>query len=149
MAKHMILRIDNMSGVRDNSQVKSGMFMKDGVPTEVDNAVFVEIKNLMDGEREIHEVVEVTDDSVYCGVISTPELLYDTRGIADRDLGNFFNEAGVPVRVHVLHEGDTLSIANGDKTADFNIGAKLTARHIQTETVGRYVYECFELVAQA
>ena len=149
MEKHKILRIDLASGNRDFSQVKSGLYFKDGAKAEVDNATFVEIKKLMDGEREIHEVVDVTDEAVYVGVISTPELLYDTRGISDMDLGNFFNEAGVPVRVHVLHEGDFLSIANGDKTADFNIGSKLMAEHQGTEVVGRYTYECFEIKAQA
>lgn len=149
MAKHMILRLDVMSGNRDNTQVKSGMYFKDGEKAAVDNGTFVEIKKLMDGEREIHEVVDVTDSAVMVGVISTPELMYNQNGIGDRDLGNFFNEAEVPVRVHVLHEGDFLSIANGDKKADFNIGAKLMAEYQGTEVVGRYTYECFEIKAQA
>lgn len=149
MAKHRILRLDVSSGNRDNSQVKSAMYFKDGVKAAVDNATFVAIKGLLEGEREIHEVVDVTDADVYVGVISTPEVMADQKGVGDMDLGNFFNEADEPVRVHVLHDGDTLSIANGDKKEDFNVGAKLVAKHIQTETVGRYVYEVFELQAQA
>lgn len=149
MAKHKIVRLDVLSGNRDNSQVKSAMYFKDGEKVAVDNGTFVAIKGLVEGEREIHEVIDVTDADTFVGVITTPEVIADQRGVGDMDLGNFFNEAGEAVRVHVLHEGDILSIANGDNTADFNVGAKLLAKHIQTETVGRYVYEVFELQAQA
>ena len=149
MAKHMIVRLDVLSGNRDNSQVKSAMYFKDGAKADVDNGTFVAIKGLLEGERELHEVVDVTDADTYVGVITTPEVMYNQNGLGDMDLGNFFNEKDEPVRVHVLHEGDILSIANGDKTEDFNVGAKLLAKHIQKEKVGRYEYEVFEIQAQA
>ena len=146
MEKYRILRLDVMSGNRDNSQVKSAKYFKDGKSVAVENGTLVEIKGLLDGEREIHEVIDVTDEATYVGIISTPEVIYDQRGIGDGDLGNFINEADVPVRVHVLHAGDFLSFTNGEET-DLSMGAKLIGKFKGKEVVGRYTYFCYEVEA--
>lgn len=144
-----IVRLDNMSGNLDRSQVKSARYYKDGAKAEVENGVIVAIGALEEGEREIHKVVDVTDKDVFVGIITTPEVIYDQRVIGDGDLANFKNEEGDTIRVHVLHEGDIFSIANLDSASDLACGAKLVAKHIQTERVGRYTYECFEVQAKA
>lgn len=140
------LRLDVMSGNRDNTQVKSGMYYKDGAVAEVENGVIVGIGALLDGERELHKVEDVTDEDVLVGIISTPEVEYEERGY--HGIETFSNEAGVPVRVHVLHEGDFFSLGNSKFKADIPCGSKLVAKHMGSEVCGRYTYECFEVRAK-
>lgn len=144
-----IVRLDVMSGNRDNSQVKSARYYEADVATAVENGTIVSIGGLDTNEREIHKVAPVEADDVLVGIVTTPEVIYDQRGIGDGDLGNFINAKGDVVRVHVLHEGDIFSIANLGSTVDLDCGAKLVAKHIQTEVVGRYTYEVFEVQALA
>ena len=143
-----ILRLDVMSGNRDNSQVKSARYYNADAVAAVENGTIVAIGGLDEGEREVHKVTPVAESDVLVGIVSTPELKYDQNGLGDSALANFKNEAGDVIRVHVLHEGDIFSIANLDSTADLACGAKLVAKHIQTEVCGRYTYQCFEVQAK-
>lgn len=143
MAK--FVRLDVMSGNRDNSQVKSGKYFKDGDVANVENGTVVAINGLLEGEREVHEVVDVADDSVFVGLITTPEVEYEEHGYHGID--TFVNKAGELVRVHVLHPGDIFSIGNSTETADLAMGAKLVGKHIQTEVCGRHTYQVFEVQA--
>ncbi len=145
MAKRFI-RLDVMSGNKDNTQVKSAKYFKDDAVAPVENGTIVAIGGLLDGEREVHKVTDVADDSTYVGIVSTPELEYEERG--NRGIETFSNEADAVVRVHVLHEGDIFSIANLESKEDLACGAKLVAKHIQTEVVGRFTYEVFEVQAK-
>lgn len=146
---HKILRLDVMSGNCDNSQVKSAKYFKGGAAADVDNATIVGIKELIEGERELFKVEDVTDADVLVGIVSTPEVMYDQRGIGDDDLANFYNLANDAVRVHVAHEGDTFSIANADDATELAMGAKLVGKRIQTEVVGRYTYQVYSVQAKA
>jgi len=143
-----VLRLDVMSGNKDNSQVKSARYYNADAVAVVENGTIVAIGGLDDGEREVHKVTPVTDEDALVGIVSTPEVNYDQNGVGDTDLANFINGKGEVIRVHVLHEGDIFSIANLGSTADIACGAKLVAKHIQTETVGRYTYEVFEVQAK-
>lgn len=145
MAKKFV-RLDVMSGNRDYTQVKSAKYFKNDAVAPVENGTIVAIGNLLDGERELHKVVDVTEEDTYVGIVTTPELEYEERGT--RGIETFSNEADVPVRVHVLHAGDIFSIANLGSTEDLACGAKLVAKHIQTEVVGRFTYEVFEVQAK-
>lgn len=145
MEKRRFIRLDVMSGNRDNTQVKSAKYFKDGKPAQVENGTIVAIKGLVEGEREIHEVVDVTDDATLVGIVSTPEVEYDERGYHGVD--TFINEADMPIRVHVLHPADFFSLGNYDGKEDIACGAKLVAKHKQTEVCGRFTYECFEVEA--
>ena len=140
-----VLRLDVMSGNRDNTQVKSAKYFKSNAAAPVDNGTIVAINGLVEGEREIHEVVDVEEDSVLVGIVSTPEVEYNEKGY--HGFETFTNKANDVVRVHVLHEGDCFSIANGDK-ADMDCGAKLVAKHMGSEVVGRLTYEVFEVRAK-
>lgn len=144
-----IVRLDVMSGNRDNSQVKIAKYYEDDVTAAVENGTIVGIGGLLAGEREIHKVTPVESTDVYVGIVTTPEVIYDQRGVGDGDLGNFINAKDDVIRVHVLHEGDIFSIANVASTADLDAGAKLIAKHIQTEVVGRYTYQVYEVQALA
>lgn len=146
MAKnYQVVRLDVLSGNRDNTQVKSAKYFDaSDVAAEVQNGTIVAIGSLMAGEREIHKVTPVEADSTYVGIVSTPEVMYDERLSA---LDDFINEADAPVRVHVLHAGDVFSIANGSNTADITLGANLVAKYQGEEVVGRYTYRVFEVQA--
>lgn len=146
MAKnYKVIRLDVMSGNKDNTQVKSAKYFDaTDVSVEVQNGTIVAIGGLLDGEREIHKVTDVEADSTYVGIITTPEVMYDERLSA---LDDFINEANTPVRVHVLHAGDMFSIANGSDTADIALGANLVAKYQGEEVAGRYTYRVFEVQA--
>lgn len=142
-----IVRIDVMSGNKDNSQVKSGMYFANDEKAAVENGTIVGIGKLMANERELYKVQDVTAADTLVGIISTPEVIYCECGVGDGDLSNFINEAGDPVRVHVLHEGDTFSIANVDSTEDIPAGKLLVAEWQQSEKVGRYTYQVYTVKA--
>lgn len=145
MAK--FVRLDVMSGNKDNTQVKSAMYY-DGsdAPAAVENGTIVAIGGLLDGERELHKVVDATGTDAYVGIVTTPEVEYSEKGYHGID--TFANVAGEPVRVHVLHAGDIFSIGNSTDTVDMDCGANLVAKWIQTETVGRHTYQVFEVQAK-
>lgn len=147
MAIYRHIRLDVMSGNRDNSQVKSAKYFKDDAVAPVENGTVVAIGGLLEGEREIHKVTDVTDSDTFVGLVTTPELDYEERGYCGFEM--FCNEKDEPVRVHVLHEGDIFSIGNLNKTEDIACGAKLVAKHIETEVCGRTTYEVFEVQAKA
>lgn len=141
-----IVRLDVMSGNSDNTQVKSAKFYAKGKPAAVENGTIVGIKKLIENEREIHEVNAVAETDVLVGIVSTPEVDYDER----KQIEDFINEADVPCRVHVLHEGDFFSIADGKTSAtDIACGAKLVAEYQRDEVVGRFTYHCYEVKAKA
>ena len=147
MAMYRPIRLDVMSGNRDNSQVKSAKYFKDDVVASVENGTVVAIGGLLEGEREIHKVVDVTGADTFVGLVTTPELEYVENGY--HGIETFHNEKDEPVRVHVLHEGDIFSIGNLGSKEDIACGAKLVAKHIETEVCGRIVYEVFEVQAKA
>lgn len=145
MAKKFV-RLDVMSGNRDNTQVKSAKYFKNDAVAPVENGTIVAIGGLLDGEREIHKVVDVTESDKFVGIVTTPEMEYDERGYHGID--TFSNEKDEPIRVHVLHEGDFFSIGNMVETEDLNCGAILVAKWMGTEVVGRHTYQCFEVQAK-
>ena len=143
-----IVRLDNMAAQKVPSLVKSARYYKDGAKAPVENGTIVGVGVLEDGEREIHKVEDVKDTDMMVGIVCTPEVMYDERHMGDRDLANFKNEEGDAIRVEVFQVGDFFSIANGTVKEDMDLGAKLVAKHVQTEVVGRYTYECFEVSAK-
>lgn len=143
MNKYRFVRLDRMSGNRDNTQVLSAKYFKDGNPSQVENGTIVAIKGLLEGERELFEVVDVTDDATLVGIVTTPEVEYEENGY--HGLETFVNEKDSAIRVHVLHPADFFSLGNYDKTEDIKCGAKLVAKHKQTEKCGRFTMECFQV----
>ena len=147
MEKRRFIRLDVMSGNRDNTQVKSAKYFKDGEPAQVENGTIVAIKGLVEGEREIHKVTAVGEADTYVGLVTTPELTYDESKYNGIDV--FTNAKDDVIRVHVLHAGDIFSIGNSDSTEDMAMGANLVGKHIATETVGRFTYQVYEVQAKA
>ncbi len=143
MAK--IVRLDNVAATKVPSLLKSAKYMVSDVATEVENGVLVAVGKLVDGEREIHKATEATSGDENVGIVCTPELIYDERGVGDADLANFKNEADAPIRVAILQRGDIFSVANEGVGSDKEVGL-LTAVFMGTETVGRYTYNVYEVM---
>lgn len=144
-----IVRLDNVSATRVPSLLKSAKFMgTDGAtPTAIENGQLVAIRGLMDGEREVHVAVEPEAADTVIGVVCTPEVIYDERGLGDSDLGNFINGAGEVIRVAVLQKADIYSYADATSATDVDdvTAGTLTAKHLATEVCGRYTYKVVEV----
>ncbi len=147
MAKgYMVVRIDNMAADTTGSLIKSVKYYDSSdAPAEVQNGVFVNVGDLLDGEREVHKAVDATSTDENVGIICNPEVIYDQNGLGDSDLGNYINEADEPIRVKLIHEGDIFSIANETDGGADKVYGSLTAEFQGTEKSGRYTYNVYEV----
>ena len=143
MAKKFV-RTDNCAFTKVPSLIKSAKYMGENgaTATAIENGELVAIRALMDGEREIHVAVAPTEEDTVIGIVCTPEVEYDEKGY--HDLDTFTNEAGAVIRVGVLQKADIYSVGNDTNTADVEAGT-LTAKHIATETAGRFTYQVYEV----
>lgn len=142
MAK--FVRTDNCAFTKVPSLIKSAKYMgTDGATaTAIENGELVAIRTLMDGEREIHVAVKPEETDTVIGLVCTPEVEYDEKGY--HDLDTFTNEAGAVIRVGVLQKADIYSVGNDANTSDVEAGT-VTAKHIATETAGRFTYQVYEV----
>lgn len=142
MAK--FVRTDNCAFTKVPSLIKSAKYMgTDGATaTAIENGELVAIRTLMDGEREIHVAVKPEATDTVIGVVCTPEVEYDEKGY--HGLDTFTNKAGDVIRVGVLQKADIYSVGNDANTADIKAGV-VTAKHIATETSGRFTYQVYEV----
>ena len=105
--KHAVVRLDNMSGTKDGTLLKSVNFYKNDQPAEIDNGQLVVL-----GERIGREVFKATAPTATSTVkdlvlIANEELFYDeTR---THYLTEWVNAAGADLRGYVLHNGDIFS----------------------------------------
>jgi hypothetical protein len=116
MAKHNIVRLDNMTGIKVPTQLVSVIvYDKNKKEVEVDNGTLVYVsRERLAGEREVKKAYteapsDVTDTDV--ALLASPENVYDER---QDDLEGFTNEAGVPARAYILNKGDVFAVAYGD-----------------------------------
>lgn len=112
MKNYGVVRTDRMSGTDDRSQLVSIRYMgADGkTPTAIENGNVLLVKNLIEGEREIHVGAAVAANSPFSEVvlIASPELNYDER---DKALDDFRNEADGPAcRGYYFHNADNFSV---------------------------------------
>lgn len=150
MAKtiHNVVRTDGMSGTKDSSLLRSAKYFvvdKDKfTETQIDNGMVVKIGELLTGEREIRKttVPAVSTPIGEVGLVASPEYLVDER---KRNLTDFTNEAGDPLRIYKFHSGDTFGCTEGcfdTKPAVGNIielMAATTFKTVATATSGSTV----------
>lgn len=103
------VRSDKLMGTTIPSMLVSARYQVDGVDTEIENGNMVELKGLMDGERELYVANAPTASSKLedCVLVLTPEVMYDER---KKNLNEFINEAGSNIRGYRLHRGDIFSV---------------------------------------
>lgn len=105
--KHAVVRLDNVSGTKDGSLLKSVKVYKSDAAVAIDNAQLVVL-----GEREGREVYKATAPTAESKpkdlvLIASEELFHDeTR---THYLTEWVNEAGIACRGYVLHNGDDFS----------------------------------------
>lgn len=163
MAKHGVIRTDNMAGTDVRAQLVSVKYMgNDGnTPTEIDNGNVLEVGDFAKGEREVRigakpKTTTKVSDIV---VIATPEVFYDST--IKKNLDEYTNEAGKILRGYRLHSGGIFSVtaealsgspAKGSKVT-IDEGTKLAiggsgtevGEIIAEETAGRYKYFVIEI----
>lgn len=161
MAKHAVVRTDNMTGTDVRSQLVSIKYMgADGqTATEIDNGNVLKVGALLDGEREIYAGTDVAADTAITDVVlvASVETMYDER---KKNLDEYVNEAGKTCRGYRLHHGDTFSVTAEALTGTpavgsivelaagtkLNVAASATASSTTVGTIiaqdvaGRYTY---------
>lgn len=124
MAKHAILRIDNMQATYDFSLLRSGLFYADDELADVDNGTAVEVGALLENERELRKLVAAADATNVIGIVTTPEL-DSTLDVETSDLAEYYTKAGTAARVHLLQMGDIFSLSVEGFTAAPTVGAEV------------------------
>lgn len=161
MAKHAVVRTDNMTGTDVRSQLVSIKYMgADGqTATEIDNGNVLKVGALLDREREIYAGTDVAADTAITDVVlvASVETMYDER---KKNLDEYVNEAGKTCRGYRLHHGDTFSVTAEALTGTpavgsivelaagtkLNVAASATAGSTAVGTIiaqdvaGRYTY---------
>ena len=103
-----IFRADNCSFTKNPALLKSGRYMGSGsTPSTIENANFVEIGELINGEREIRKVTTPKADTAYFGIVCTPEVEYNEVGY--HGLDTFENKDDDVIRIGILEKGDIYS----------------------------------------
>lgn len=160
---YAVIRTDLMTGTDVNGALVSFKYMgTDGATaTELQNGSVVKIENLIEGERELWLAGDVAADTDLDHVVLAAgvEVMYDER---KRNLEDYINEAGKPVRGYRLHKNqDTFSVtkeafAEGSAFAIGNIvelaagtkmkavasatGATKVGKIVAIEKAGRYEF---------
>lgn len=163
MAKHGVIRTDNMAGTDVRAQLVSVKYMgADGdTPTEIDNGNVLTVGDFADGEREVRIGAKPTTATKVSDivVIATPEVFYDST--IKKNLDEYTNEAGKILRGYRLHSGGIFSVTAEALSGSPAKGAKVTigadtklvvggdgtevGEIIAEETAGRYKYFVIEI----
>lgn len=109
MAKHAVLRTDNMDGTVLGEDLVSGKYLPSDTETDIDNGNVVVIGDLVEGEREIRELDTPTASTNLwdCGVTGTPEVMKE---LPYNTLDEFYNKAGEIVRVYRFKPNKVFSV---------------------------------------
>lgn len=99
--KYAVIRLDRVSATKDPGMIKSVKLSK-----ELQNGSVVEIKDLVDGEREVYTTATPAADTKYFGILCTPELMYDEK----KTIQEFVNGTDKPARVILVKSGDYFSL---------------------------------------
>lgn len=162
MAKHAVVRTDNLMGTDVRSMLVSIRYMgAEGTEAkEIENGNVVKVDALVEGEREVFigKDVKASDKLDDIVLLAAPEVMYDERL---RNLDDYINEKGKNIRGYHLHSGgifsltkealigeeapavgDIVELADGTK---FNVvksasGATVVGKIIEVEIAGRYTY---------
>lgn len=104
-----VCRTDRMMGTNMESMLVSVRYQVSEVDTAIENGNVVELKGLMENERELFVGNTPTAESKLedCVLICTPEVMYDENL---KYLSDFINEAGTNCRGYRFHVGDVFSL---------------------------------------
>lgn len=164
MAKHCVVRLDNMSGTTDGTLLRSVRFNNGSTDADIDNGMIVKLDSLLPNERELWKTLtpEAATPIEEVALVATPEVMADERL---RNLTDFYNTAGSNARAYKLHAGDIFSVTtdaiDGTATVGHFVelqantklkdvesatgGSTIVGKVIQLETVGSLNYAVIEV----
>ena len=164
MAKHSVVRLDNMSATTDGTLLRTVRYNDGSADAAIDNGNVVKLEALLAGEREIWKGVKPAANTPLNDLvlIATPEVMYDATLF---NLSDFYNAAGANARGYKLRDGDIFSVTTdaidgtptvghiieaqaGTKMKDVasqTTGSTVIGRVIQLETVGTLNYAVIEV----
>lgn len=121
------VRTDKMLGTTSAPYLVSARYQVSDVDTAIENGSIVELKGLMEGQRELYIAGKPTADATLgkLALVATPEVDPDPR---KRTLSDFINEAGSNIRCYILHSGDIFSIPKAGVDGDATVGSKLAVQ---------------------
>lgn len=124
---YCICRTDRMAGTSVPSLLVSARYQVSNVDTAIENGSIVELKGLMEGQRELYIANKPTAGATLgkLALVATPEVMYrsDLRKLSD-----FTNEAGSNIRCYILHSGDIFSVSKAGVDGSVSVGAKLAVQ---------------------
>ena len=107
---YTVFRSDLLSGTDVAADLVSvKVFDAEDKAIAVENGTIVKLMGYMDGEREVMKAILATadDDAKDCAIVGAPEVNYDER---KKNLDDFINEAGVPVRAYIPRSRNMYSV---------------------------------------
>ena len=156
MAKHCVVRLDNMSGTTDGTLLRSVRFNNGSADADIDNGMIVKLDSLLPNERELWKALtpEAATPIEEVALVATPEVMAD-----------FYNTAGSNASAYKLHAGDIFSVTtdaiDGTATVGHFVelqantklkdvesatgGSTIVGKVIQLETVGSLNYAVIEV----
>lgn len=109
MAKHGIIRTDNMHGTVFGGDLVSGLYKVSGTATAIDNGCFVVPGAYATGEREVRVcATPAVDTAVAALAIVASEEVDSAKKY--NSLADFENKAGDIIRCYKLKSGDIFSV---------------------------------------
>lgn len=124
---YVVCNTDRMAGTSVPSLLVSARYQVSDVDTAIENGSIVELKGLMEGQRELYIAGKPTADATLgkLALVKSPEICYE----ADkRRLSDFINEAGSNIRCYILHSGDIFSVSKAGVDGDATVGSKLAVQ---------------------
>lgn len=105
MADHIIVNLDKVLASY-NGNIESVVHTAD-----LDNGSFIHLGALVDGERELRQVVIPSTTSITSEellMVASPEVMYES----GKSLKDFYNPANKPARAYHLSVGDIITLSD-------------------------------------
>jgi hypothetical protein len=114
MSNFGVVRLDNMTGTIDGSQLFSGKYHNGTAYAAIDNGNIVKFDSLLDAET--WKVVTPSANTAIgsLGLVASEEHFYDN---GYKNLVEFQNEAGAIIRIYAFNSHNTFSVTADDFTA--------------------------------
>lgn len=137
---YTVVRTDKLIGQTSAPYLASARYQVSNVDTAIENGSIVELKGLMEGQRELYIANKPAAGATLgkLALVATPEVDPDPR---KRTLSSFTNEAGSNIRCYILHSGDIFSVSKAGVDGTAAVGSKLAvqaALKLKVDTSGAF-----------
>ena len=137
---YTVVRTDKLIGQTSAPYLASARYQVSNVDTAIENGSIVELKGLMEGQRELYIANKPTAGATLgkLALVATPEICYEAN---KRRLSDFINAAGSNIRCYILHSGDIFSVSKAGVDGTAAVGSKLAvqaALKLKVDTSGTF-----------